>query len=205
MLIAFSVLRQTCCEVAYLTRMIAALIYISGMGPKKSAFDWFHFGSRICQHLHTTHLAAMAHSKQSEMPLRSTIALIIECVCTSMTLSALQDELLPIIPTPDQMGESWGGAVDFGQRAAAALALTIVVAKFNLVLLATGSATFVFWGPVLGAANRNRILRSSGRYVSQRPISSVSFFFPFPPDVFPCTEKSFKFRQDADTSCMHRL
>ncbi len=75
----------------------------------------------------------------------------------------LQDELLPIIPTPDQMGQNWGGAVDFGQRAAAALALTVVVAKFNLVLLATGSATFVFWGPVLGAINRNRILRNSGR------------------------------------------
>ena len=74
-----------------------------------------------------------------------------------------QDELLPIIPSPEQMGQTWGGAVDFGQRAAAALVLTIVVAKFNLVLLATGSATSVFWGPVLSAANRNRILRNSGR------------------------------------------
>ena len=63
--------------------------------------------------------------------------------------------------------------MEFGQRAAAALALTIVVAKFNLVLLATGSATFVFWGPVLGAINRNRILRNSGRY---RPVLSLGAY-----------------------------
>lgn len=61
------------------------------------------------------------------------------------------------------MGQSWGGAIDFGQRAAVALVLTVIVAKFDLVLLATGSATSVFWGPVIGAANRNRVLRGSGR------------------------------------------
>lgn len=87
-----------------------------------------------------------------------------------------QDELLPIVPTPEQMGQAWGGAVDFGQRAAAALVLTILVAKFNFVLLATGSATSVFWGPVVLAANRNRVLRNSGRYPTNRSLTGISTY-----------------------------
>lgn len=68
-----------------------------------------------------------------------------------------------MVPTPEQMGASWGSAVDVWQRLGAAAFLTLITAKLNMILVASGSATYPFWGPVLNAANRNRALRKSGR------------------------------------------
>ena len=68
-----------------------------------------------------------------------------------------------MVPTAEQMGASWGSAVDVWQRLGAAAFVTLITAKLNMVLVASGSLTFPLWGPILGAANRNRTLRQSAR------------------------------------------
>ena len=77
---------------------------------------------------------------------------------------ALQSDLLPLYPSTEQMGMAWGGPIDFGQRCAVALVLTIVVSQYNAALLATGCATSVFWTPIALAVYRNWSLRNFGRW-----------------------------------------
>lgn len=62
------------------------------------------------------------------------------------------------------MGYAWGNAVDLWQRLGTAAFVTIVTVKLNLILIASGAASYPFWGPLVTAANRNRNLRSTGRY-----------------------------------------
>ena len=76
----------------------------------------------------------------------------------------LQDELLPVVPTAEQMGACWGDATEVFQRIGASALITLIACKLNLTLLASGSLTYFFWGPLLGATNRNRSLRQKGRF-----------------------------------------
>lgn len=76
----------------------------------------------------------------------------------------MQESLLPVTPSPEQLKKSSGTAFDLYQRIGIAAVVSLLTVKF--VLVATTAVLYPLLGPLFQALNRNRRLRSQGRYVS---------------------------------------
>lgn len=73
----------------------------------------------------------------------------------------MQDRLLPITPSPEQLKRASGSPIDLYQRIGAATIVSLLTVKFPLV--ATLAFLYPFLGPLLQTLNRNRQLRNQGR------------------------------------------
>ena len=73
----------------------------------------------------------------------------------------MQERLLPLTPSAEQIKRASGNTLDVAQRIGVAALVSLVTVK--VVLLATGAVLFPLWGPVWTAYNRNQSLRQRGR------------------------------------------
>ena len=73
----------------------------------------------------------------------------------------MQERLLPITPSAEQIKRASGSSLELVQRLGVAAVVSLVSIK--IVLLATGAVLYPLWGPVWTAYSRNQGLRQRSR------------------------------------------